>query len=86
LQLTLRPVDESRLPSRAIWTGESNPPDGAEVYADGEFVGNAPATLKLSAGKHTAKVTAAGNKGCSREIFVSPDQEPKLAATLERQN
>jgi hypothetical protein len=28
-------------------------PDSAEVYADGSFIGNAPATLKLSPSQHT---------------------------------
>jgi len=31
----------------------SSSPDNAEIYVDGSFVGNAPATLKLSPGKHT---------------------------------
>ena len=35
-------------------------PDGAEVYVDEDLVGNAPATLKLSAGKHTVKVSQKG--------------------------
>src|SRR5215469_8825505 len=37
-------------------------PDGADVYADGAFVGNAPVTLKLNPGQHTIRVTQSGYK------------------------
>jgi hypothetical protein len=61
----------------------SSTPDGAEIYADGAFVGNAPSTLKLSAGKHVIKVTAAGRKEWTREISVQAGSELKLNAGLE---
>jgi len=52
----------------------------------GNLSENAPATLRLSAGKHTAKVTLAGHKEWSREISVSAGSALKLAATLEKQD
>ena len=45
-------------------------PDGAEVYVDEDLVGNAPATLKLSAGKHTVKVSQTGYKPWSKQVAV----------------
>lgn len=63
----------------------SSSPDGADVTVDDAFVGNAPATLKLSPGKHTIKVTLAGYKPWTREISVLSHSEVKLVATLERQ-
>jgi hypothetical protein len=60
-------------------------PDGAELYSDGGFVGNTPSTLKLSAGKHVIKVTAAGHKEWSREITVQAGAELSLNAVLETQ-
>jgi len=53
----------------ALSTAEiKSTPDGADISVDDAFVGNAPATLKLSAGKHTIKVTRAGFKDWSRDI------------------
>ncbi len=61
-------------------------PDGAEIYSDDAFIGNAPATLKLAPGKHTIRVAQAGYKDWSREITVQASSEAHLAATLEKQN
>jgi len=63
----------------------SSTPDGADVYSDGSFVGNAPSTLKLAPGKHTVRVTASGYKEWSREITVQSGSEVKLNAGLEKQ-
>lgn len=61
-------------------------PDGAEIYLDDSFVGNAPATLKLSPGKHTIRVKCAGYKEWIREITAQSGAEAHLAATLEKLN
>jgi len=60
-------------------------PDGADVYSDGSFVGNAPSTLKLAPGKHTVRVTASGYKEWSREITVQSGSAVKLNAGLEKE-
>ena len=59
-------------------------PDGADVYSDGTFVGNSPATLKLSPGKHTVAVKMSGYKDWSREITTDAGSEAHLTATLEK--
>lgn len=59
-------------------------PDGAEVYADSAFIGNAPARLKLSPGPHTIRVAQTGFKEWSREITVQAGSEAHLVATLEK--
>ncbi|MGB2626180.1 MAG: PDZ domain-containing protein [Candidatus Acidiferrum sp.] len=59
-------------------------PDSADVYADGAFVGDAPATLKLSPGQHTIRVTFAGYKDWSRELTVQGGSDVRLAANLEK--
>ena len=64
----------------------SSSPDGADIYADDAFVGNAPATLKLSAGKHTIKLTLAGFKDWSRDITALAGSEAHLTAHLEKPN
>ena len=58
-------------------------PDGAELYVDGAFVGNAPATLKLAAGQHEIRVSATGRKEWSRKITVQAGSEVHLTAALE---
>ena len=64
----------------------SSTPDGADIYSDGAFVGNSPANLKLSAGKHTVKVSMTGYKDWSREITTQAGSEVRLAAILEKLN
>src|SRR5262245_24355283 len=56
-------------------------PDGAEVYVDGSFVGNSPAQLKLSAGKHKVEVKAEGHEDWSREVQVLAGSDLNLKAT-----
>ena len=62
----------------------SSMPDGADVAVDDAFVGNAPAVLKLSPGKHTLKVSQQGYKDWTKEISVFAGSEVGLKATLEK--
>ena len=59
-------------------------PDGAEIYADGTFIGNAPANLRLSAGKHTIRVTQPDYKDWSREIGVQAGSDARVIATMQK--
>ena len=61
-------------------------PDGAEVYVDGAFIGNAPATLKLAPGQHTIRVSQFGFKDWSRDITIQAGSEAHLSASLDKQN
>lgn len=60
---------------------ESTPP-GADVEVDGRYVGNTPAQLKLTPGKHSIKVTAPGHKAWVRELDVLADSEVSLNAAM----
>jgi hypothetical protein len=62
----------------------SSVPDGADIYVDDGFVGNAPATLKLPAGKHTVKVSQQGYKDWAKEVSVFAGSEVGLKASLEK--
>lgn len=64
----------------------STNPDGADVYVDDQFYGNAPATLKLKPGKHMIRVKMPGYKDWSREIATDVGAEAHLTAVLERLN
>ena len=62
----------------------SSNPTGADVLVDGDFVGNAPAALKLSPGKHTVVVKMSSYKDWSREVTVQSGSEVQLTASLEK--
>jgi PEGA domain len=61
-------------------------PDSAEVYADGSFMGNAPATLKLGPGQHTIRVSLNGFKEWSRDLTVQAGSDAHLTANLDKQD
>ena len=53
----------------------SSNPAGADVVVDGEFVGDCPATLKLTPGKHAVTAKLSGYHVWSREITVQAGSE-----------
>jgi hypothetical protein len=59
-------------------------PEGADVWVDGAFVGNAPAQLKLAAGKHTIRVASEGYKEWVKEVKVPAGSELTLNAVLKK--
>lgn len=61
-------------------------PTGADVNVDDAFVGSTPATLKLTPGKHTIKVSMTGYKDWSREMNVLSGSQVSLNATMEKTN
>jgi hypothetical protein len=79
----------SVVPVSAVSSGKgsitvSSTPDGADVYVDDNFVGNAPATLKLFPGKHTVKVSQDGYKAWTKDIAVFADSDVNLKAALAK--
>jgi hypothetical protein len=56
---------------------------GAEIYVDGKFVGQAPATLRLASGPHYVEIKAAGKRGWSRDLEVMKDSQMSLHPVLE---
>ena len=59
-------------------------PDGADVYVDGQFNGNSPATLKLKPGKHTIRVSMTGYSDWTRDISTDSGSSVHLTATLQK--
>jgi hypothetical protein len=62
---------------------QSNPPS-AEVFVDGSFIGNTPATLKLKPGQHTVRVALDGYKEWSRDLTVQEGSDAHLQANLQK--
>ncbi len=79
-------ADKNAAPEAAKGTvNVSSVPAGADLLVDGQFVGNCPASLKLTAGKHTVTAKLSGYKDWSREITVQSGSEVQLTANLEKQ-
>ena len=62
----------------------SSTPSGSDVFVDGDFIGNSPAVLKLSPGKHVVSVRLSGYKDWSKELAVQSGSEVQLNANLEK--
>jgi serine protease Do len=61
-------------------------PAGADIYVDGQFVGNTPSTLHLSAGPHAIKIQSEGKRAWERQMDVLKDSKVSLTATLAPQS
>lgn len=60
----LDPAPESAVTKLSV----TSTPVGADIDLDGDFVGNTPSVLDVSAGKHTVRVTKAGYRNWERSI------------------
>lgn len=60
----------------------SSEPDGAEIYIDGKFHGNTPATLKLVAGSHTVLLKYSGKPDYSRTLEIPKASKLTLKAVF----
>ena len=63
----------------------SSDPAGADIYLDGEFVGNTPSQLHLSAGAHKIRIQSENTKSWERNLNVLKDSEVTVHAKLESQ-
>jgi len=61
----------------------SSEPDGAEIFVDDKFLGNAPATLKLSAGSHAIVLKFPGRADWRRTLEVLKSSKTSLKASLD---
>ena len=61
----------------------SSEPDGAEIFVDDKFLGNAPATLKLPAGPHSILLKFPGRADWRRTLEVLKSSKTSLKAALE---
>ncbi|HUI75318.1 MAG TPA: trypsin-like peptidase domain-containing protein [Candidatus Acidoferrum sp.] len=62
----------------------SSDPDGAEIYIDGKFFGNAPATLKLPSGSHAVTLKLPGRADWTRTLEILKGNKTTLDAKLLR--
>lgn len=58
--------------------------EGAEIYADGHFVGQTPSTIKLTKGNHRIEVRAPGQEPWVRSLDVLRGNRVTLHATFAK--
>jgi hypothetical protein len=63
----------------------SSEPNGADIYIDGKFVGQTPATISVQPGSHVVLVKAMGRKNWQRDLEVMRDSQVALRPVLELQ-
>ena len=63
----------------------SSEPNGADIYIDGKFVGQTPATISVQPGSHVVLVKAVGRKNWQRDLEVLKDSQVALRPVLELQ-
>ncbi len=76
-------TSSSLVPDAVGTVSVSSEPDGAEIFVDDKFLGNAPATLKLPAGPHTILLKSPGHADWRRTLEVLKSSKLNLKATLE---
>jgi hypothetical protein len=61
----------------------SSDPMGAEIYVDGDFVGQTPSTLHVSGGLHHVELRAGGRKTWTREMQINKGSQVSVKPVLE---
>jgi hypothetical protein len=83
-----RGVETPPVPDEANSTAEvsiSSSVENADVYVDGNFVGNAPLPkLRLPAGTHKIEVRAVGYEIWSRDLTVAANASSRVVAQLRK--
>ena len=58
-------------------------PDNAEIFVDGQFIGNSPATLRLPEGKHVVEVKKDGLRAYRQDVHMTGESELTLRVHLQ---
>jgi hypothetical protein len=61
----------------------SSEPSGADIYFDGNFMGNTPSLVQLVPGSHEIRIEAKGHKAWSRTINLTSGSKVTVQATLD---
>ncbi len=64
----------------------SSDPAGADIYLDGQFVGNTPSLLHVAAGPHKIEIQSGKTKPWERDLTVLKDSDVTVHAALGAQN
>jgi len=58
-------------------------PSGADIYVDGKFMGQTPATIRLGSGSHHIELTSPGRQIWARDLDVLKDSQVTVHPVLE---
>lgn len=75
----------SNTQTQSVGTGAvaiNSEPAGADIYVDGNFVGQTPSTIRLPAGRHHVEVKSQGKQSWTRDLEVLKDSDLTLRAVL----
>jgi serine protease Do len=75
--------ESAKMPEGTGTVNVTSDPDGADVFLDGNFIGNTPATLKLSVGVHSIRLKSPGRADWERAVNVQQDSQVSLKAILK---
>ena len=59
-------------------------PSGADIYIDGQMVGQTPSTFNLAPGEHQINVLLTGYQDWVRRVHLLAESEINLTARLEK--
>jgi hypothetical protein len=76
-------ADQPGSPASTAKVMVSSEPTGADIYVDGDFMGNTPSLIELPAGSHTIRVEAKGQKPWSRTVSLTAGSKVTLQAALD---
>ena len=76
-------ISSSSAPDGVGTVTVSSDPDGAEIFIDDKFLGNAPATLKLPLVNHAVLLKFPGHAYWRRTLEILNSSKVSLKATLE---
>ncbi|MFZ0883533.1 MAG: trypsin-like peptidase domain-containing protein [Candidatus Acidiferrales bacterium] len=77
----------SSVPATLVGVGNlqiNSDPSGSEIYIDGNFVGQTPSTIPVSAGRHKILLKSSGRKSWERDMEVLNGGELTLHPVLEQ--
>jgi hypothetical protein len=60
-------------------------PSGADIVIDGNFQGNTPSSLQVTAGRHTIELRLSGYRTYTVTMRVDPGSHPRISKALEKE-
>lgn len=76
-------LDQPSTPASTARVMISSEPTGADIYVDGNFMGNTPSLIELPAGSRTVRVEAKGQRPWSRTVNLTAGSKITLRASLD---
>lgn len=76
-------ISAQEAPTGAAKVMVSSEPSGADLYVDGNFMGNTPSQIQIAAGSHDVRVELRGHTPWSRAITLTAGSKVTIQAVLD---